>query len=107
MVFGGHPAGISGGRNAAPTDIGGDHVIWVPTVYTKEKMGKLHSLRRAIEREPEKYMVRYPSVLYVVKAARFHSATGQWQPYSSFWGGAAYRSFVLHVLESLGYQVRL
>ena len=70
-------------------------------------MGKLHTLRRAIHRDPESFLaVRYveqagvgkylpaPSpAWYDEKARQWHAARGQWNK--------SYRAFVGHVLKSV------
>lgn len=66
-------------------------------------MGKLHTLRRAIERNPEDWFYErrygYPRTENIARAARFYR--GQWIPVLGW--GSSYKSFVKHVLEELGY----
>jgi hypothetical protein len=57
------------------------------------RMGKLHTLRRAIEREPHKWGGRS-----VTGASR--DRRGEWAPCRRY-GYRKYRSFVRHVLEEL------
>jgi len=60
-------------------------------------MGKLHTLRRAIEREPEKWIVRlWDGRLYSVMGA-YHVKSG-WRPS----GSKSYRKFVKKTLQELG-----
>ena len=52
-------------------------------------MGKLHTLRRAILRDPKKW-----------RGARGASRTrkGEWYPSASYFTGTSYRSFIKHVV---------
>jgi hypothetical protein len=59
-------------------------------------MGKLHTLHRAIEREPGKWHY-YNSV-----CAAWRTHDGKWEPVSWLSGSRSYRNFVRHVLRSLG-----
>ncbi len=66
-------------------------------------MGKLHTLKRAIERNPQKYISRYG----IVKGALFDRETMQWVSYPFYSYRPSYRRFVFHVLESMGVNVTL
>lgn len=69
-------------------------------------MGKLHTLKRAIKRDPQKWVGNWG----VGTGANF--VDGQWNPYSSSpyslsWRrfGHPYQAFVRHTLKELGYDV--
>lgn len=66
-------------------------------------MGKLHTLRRAIERNPESwfYHVRWNNTVKAIGAEFYR---GVWKPIYG-WDKAPYRSFVRYVLHDLGYIV--
>lgn len=59
-------------------------------------MGKLHKLRRAIKRDPDRWHS-------YSKARGAYQAPCGWRP--SYWFDKPYRAFVRHVLRSLGYDV--
>jgi len=74
-------------------------------------MGKLHTLRRAIERDPRVFMVTYrplhaPPFGEAKGATRWPS--GQWDPYYNYspWRKLPYSQFVRHVLKQIGYNIR-
>lgn len=71
-------------------------------------MGKLHTLRRAIEREPEKWFnLESTGRCWAYGASRrIWSNNNRWEP-TAPWGyhGKAYRSFVKQVLKELGYEL--
>ncbi len=76
-------------------------------------MGKLHTLRRAIERDPDKwskriyYVYGHPNVLrkldypkrYQARSAQRTTITKQWKPGKTVNG--PYAAFVMHVLKGL------
>jgi hypothetical protein len=69
-------------------------------------MGKLHSLRRAIEANPERWVSKFSGVA----GASFHKETihdpvCQWHPTNSWYKHRSYRAFVRSVLRDLGYPV--
>jgi hypothetical protein len=64
-------------------------------------MGKLHTLRRAIEREPNKFINTYARTALPVYCYR-----GTWYPRSYSLGNSPYRTFVRKVLCDLGYVVQ-
>jgi len=65
-------------------------------------MGKLHTIRRAIERDPEKWYTIDEKGTLRVKAAKFYRQTGQWEPYQFSWyDGASYMEFVAHVVQGI------
>jgi len=69
-------------------------------------VGKLHTLRRAIEREPGRWYCdwKYPweREPRQPKAARY--VNGQWRPSPQpYYRHGPYESFVRHVLKELGY----
>lgn len=67
-------------------------------------MGKLHTLRRAIEREPDKWF--HISRFFGKTELRPHNAKfygGQWIPNRNWMSPFAYRRFVKKVLLELGY----
>lgn len=69
-------------------------------------MGKLHTLRRAIEREPEKWFRQdYDGRCFARGASRSKwFGSKQWEPTESWQVGyRSYRSFVRHILNELGY----
>lgn len=58
-------------------------------------MGKLHTLKRAILRDPQKWR----------GASRAYFRDGQWHPTSSYgwWmGDPSYRQFIRHTLKNIG-----
>ena len=60
-------------------------------------MGKLHSLRRAIERDPKDFLEMYrPS-------AWRHR--GKWVASEGLVGKRSFHKFIVHVLEGMGYKV--
>lgn len=67
-------------------------------------MGKLHTLRRAIHRDPQEYIAKFGRENYA-RGAEFRTKTGQWGPHPFFFV-APYRGFVCHVLLLLGHNVR-
>lgn len=92
-------------------------------------MGKLRSLRRAIERNPEVWLTDYwasENSYWVTRVTRtgsfgyiseYNRQTRKWDkkyigpntfcPYTGVFGnGRRYRSFVVHVLTELGYTIR-
>lgn len=72
-------------------------------------MGKLHSLRRAIERHPEKFMSDYRPALTLVIAQGAIFRDGQWEPTVCDRERSRlfpYGKFVMSVLRRLGYDVR-
>lgn len=69
-------------------------------------MGKLHTLRRAVERDPDKFMTDYgrAGIGIVVQGAIFRD--GQWEPVVCDRERSRlfpYRKFVASVLRRLGY----
>jgi len=66
-------------------------------------MGKLHTLRRAIERNPKEWMHENYCRKVVMSAKK--TKTGQWVPFLGWCSKKSYRSFVKHVLKELGYDV--
>lgn len=69
-------------------------------------MGKLHTLRRAIERDPKKFFDTYDWGVSV-EGANF--SEGQWEPMVCDRERSRlfpYRKFVKSVLKRLGYDVR-
>ena len=75
-------------------------------------MGKLHRLRRAIEANPEQWLIRYDRTGRIanVAGASFHrttptDATRRWHPRSAWDDQHPYRAFVRSVLRDLGYPV--
>ena len=68
-------------------------------------MGNLHTLRRAIERDPESFVLHVTwNDTYRARSARFYE--GQWHARHSYFGKSSYRNFVQSVLNTLGYTVR-
>jgi hypothetical protein len=65
-------------------------------------MGKLHKLRRAIEREPEKWM----SGNYARPASNGYPYEGHWHPHWNTLNNERHRLFVRSVLRKLGYMVK-
>jgi hypothetical protein len=77
-------------------------------------MGKLHSLRRAIEANPEQWLFRNigdrSGRIVNVAGASFHrktptDPTRRWYPRSAWNTQHPYRAFVRSVLRDLGYPV--
>ena len=71
-------------------------------------MGKLHTLRRAIEREPEKWIYREHDGRLTARGARRDrwQNHGQWFSVERWsYNGASYRGFVQSVLAKLGYSM--
>lgn len=64
-------------------------------------MGKLHTLRRAIQREPEKWYYYSMFGHYVVMCARFRNR--QWEPTGASFYGNSYKKFVRKTLVGLGH----
>lgn len=64
-------------------------------------MGKLHTLRRAIERDPHQWMYRIRVSAYRAMGASF-SSKDHWIPLYV----PDYRSFVKHILGKLGYDMK-
>jgi hypothetical protein len=56
-------------------------------------MGKLHTLRRAIQREPRRWWSAW--------SAWYNPQSGQWEP-KLWWHKRSYRSFIQAVLRALG-----
>ena len=70
-------------------------------------MGKLHTLRRAVERDPLKFTSNYWQGGLSVQGAIFRA--GQWEPIVSDSERSRlfpYRKFVRSELKRLGYKVR-
>jgi len=74
-------------------------------------MGKLHTLRRAIERDPEKWFRTVKTLRggnrYFVVGASF--VRREWKPSRGYYFGSIRpprRDFVRHTLRGLGYKVR-
>ena len=65
-------------------------------------MGKLHTLRRAIERDPQQWYHEAGGGWFFVKDAYF--VRGAWKP--GYPGGRSYREFVRSVLIDLGISER-
>ncbi len=67
-------------------------------------MGKLHTLRRAIERDPESWIIRdfYNKRVCLVKGTDRY--VGNRRFVSSYWTNS-YRGFVIHVLNEMGYNI--
>lgn len=67
-------------------------------------MGKLYKIRRAIEREPEKW---YASTLYGTRRAcrATRGQNGGWIPGEWWFAEKSYCAFVRHVLRELGYDI--
>lgn len=71
-------------------------------------MGKLHTLKRAIQRHPEKYIVEFSGLKktkYAVSGAFF--SNGKWIPSQKHWGYRSYQRFIAKVLKELGYDVQI
>lgn len=70
-------------------------------------MGKLHTLRRAIEREPEKWFTKAWANDDLIMPYAAHRWRDKWEPYRGWYGSGskAYRRFVAKVLKNLGYKV--
>jgi hypothetical protein len=76
-------------------------------------LGKLHTLRRAVGRDPERWMLwpnkwrgaRVQDAARDVQAYGARFRAGNWEPTSSRGTrrGSPYRGFVRHVLRELGY----
>jgi hypothetical protein len=71
-------------------------------------MGKLHTLKRAIRRAPDRFLYplrddggygRYGS-LYTNVGARFDAQTRQWVPDTSIGKRASYAGMILHLLTT-------
>jgi hypothetical protein len=66
-------------------------------------MGKLHKLRKAIEKYPDHWIAGWPAAGQYARSAdlrkRYIAPSSPANPYS-------YRQFVRHVLRSLGYDVK-
>jgi hypothetical protein len=60
-------------------------------------MGKLHKLRRAIEREPERWIVRVWDGRVISVRGAYHVKSG-WRPSE----GRSYGKFVKKTLQELG-----
>jgi hypothetical protein len=60
-------------------------------------MGKLHTLRRAIERNPEQWRGRFGPA----RRAYYCKRDKRWEP-RGYWGPRSYRSFIEHVLAGVG-----
>jgi len=74
-------------------------------------MGKLHSLRRAIERNPESWILTWGKwgprqEFYALYANRPRPRSPDWSPGYNAWKGGPYRNFVRSVLKELGYDSR-
>ncbi len=63
-------------------------------------MGKLHSLRRVIERDPQRW------IHYQRARPAYINIFGQWQPVEIWSSRHSYRNFVRSVLRRLGYVVQ-
>lgn len=71
---------------------------WIPAPGLMENvMGKLHTLRRAIERDPEKWGNSTRSC-----GAWFNRRSGQWEPLRYY--REQYGNFVAHVLRCVQYE---
>ena len=75
-------------------------------------MGKLHTLRRAIEANPERWLIRRArdGAILNVHGASSHkqtpsSETFTWHPVIAYASQRPYRAFVRSVLRDLGYPV--
>ena len=72
-------------------------------------MGKLHTLKRAVERHPEKFMVDYRLAHMGIIAEGAIFRDGQWEPIVCDRERSRlfpYRKFVRSVLKQMGYDVR-
>ena len=72
-------------------------------------MGKLHTLRRAVERHPDKFMSDYRAAGLGLNAQGATFRDGQWEPIVCDRERSRlfpYRKFVRGVLRRLGYDVR-
>lgn len=68
-------------------------------------MGKLHTLRRAIERDPDHFMDKNGPSLRASSAFRYFRRKGDWRG-RPYWASSSYRPYVRKVLRSLGYVVQ-
>lgn len=80
------------------TAIATDSELWY-----NDHMGKLHKLRRAIEREPDKWKNARAAKHWRGNPALRHrpSRSASWEPQGYYYGGVhSYRAFIKHVLKT-------
>jgi len=68
-------------------------------------MGHVHTLTRAILRDPERWMYRTHTGLIYAHGAYRSRLTGAWEP-RGWYHAQPYHPVVRHVLSRLGYTIR-
>jgi len=66
-------------------------------------MGKLHSLRKTIEKDPEKWIRKPAWAGGTERAMAAQFQAGEWTPCTWWYRGNSYVAFVRHCLKELGY----
>lgn len=77
-------------------------ILTKPSSFWENDMGKLHTLRRAIQREPQKFIIKCGEISYT-SGAWFKD--GAWLPSNSLYYLTSYRRFVRSVLHHMRYYV--